>query len=114
LGFEFKRQFRLCYKREFNEVLENGKTLRGKYLVIKFLKKEEHKIGIRVSKKGLKAVKRNKVKRWIREIFRLNRENLPKGYMIVWADKKAYEAGYHKLKDDFLAILGSIKEEVND
>jgi len=45
-------------------------------------------LGVTVGKKTGKAVKRNRVKRLIREFFRLNKVCFPQGYDIVIIAKK--------------------------
>ena len=71
---------------EFKNVLDKGKFYRGKYITIYINKnkKEKNIIGIAISKKLGKAVKRNRLKRIIRESYRLQKDNLIKGYNIVF------------------------------
>lgn len=71
---------------EFKNVLSKGKFYVGKYVTIYIKKnnKKENYIGIAVSTKVAKAVKRNKIKRIIRESFRLNKNKLTKGNDIVF------------------------------
>ena len=62
---------------EFKNVLSKGKFFVGKYVTIyiKNNKKNENYVGIAVGTKVAKAVKRNKIKRLIRESYRLNKNN---------------------------------------
>ncbi len=71
---------------EFKNVMNKGKFYRGKYVTIYITKnkEEKNKIGIAISKKLGKANKRNRLKRLIRESYRLQKSNLKKGYNIVF------------------------------
>lgn len=71
---------------EFKTVMNKGKFYRGKYITIYINenKEDKNKIGIAISKKLGKANKRNRLKRLIRESYRLQKDNLQKGYNIVF------------------------------
>jgi ribonuclease P protein component len=75
---------------------------------------ESLKIAFLVSKRyGRKAVLRNKVKRWFREIFRNNRHYFPVPAHIVMTSAFNYEdLDFNKLKNDFLEVVRS--EEFTD
>ena len=64
------------------------------------------RLGVTVSKKTGNAVKRNKVKRLIREHFRLNRSRFPQGYDIVIAAKKdASFLDFREIKEELGKII---------
>ena len=75
---------------EFKNVLSKGKFYVGKYIIAYILNnsKSENYFGVAVSSKIGNAVKRNRVKRVIRESYRVNKDKIKKGYNIVILCKK--------------------------
>lgn len=73
---------------EFQKVLKSGKWFGAECVVIYVLPngREENRIGVAVGKKAGKSVVRNRLKRLIRESYRLNEEQIEKGLdmVIVW------------------------------
>ena len=95
---------------EFKNVLSKGKFYIGKQISIYVLKnnKKINVIGVAVSIKQCGAVKRNRIKRLIRENYRLVKNNLKQGYDIVflWNKKgEADEANYYIIKSDMEKIF---------
>ena len=95
---------------EFQNVLSKGKFYVGKQITIYIStnKLNENIIGIAVSTKACNAVKRNHIKRLIRENYRLIKNDLKKGNNIVflWNKKvKAEEANYYTIKKDMNKLL---------
>lgn len=99
------KQNRLKKEKDFENVFKNGKTVKCQNLFFKYVPSgEESRIGIVVSKKVSKrAVDRNKVKRRIREIFRLTGDKLKTGFNIIIV-------AYPSIKDK---EFKSIKEEID-
>ena len=64
-----------------------------------------NRFGITVSTKIGKAVVRNKIRRRLREIYRLNEENLNRGYdIVIVARRKSRDSEYMQLNDDFVFL----------
>ena len=95
---------------EFKNVFLKGKFYRGKQISIYVLKNKVNinVIGIAVSTKQCGAVQRNRIKRLIRENYRLIKDNLKQGYDIVflWNKKgEIKEASYYTIKKDIENIV---------
>ena len=71
---------------EFKNVLSKGKFYISKHVTmyVKNNNKKENFVGIAVSTKLGKAVVRNRIKRLIRESYRLEKNSIKKGYDIVF------------------------------
>jgi len=95
---------------EFRKVLSKGKYYSGKYIEAFIMKNKSEKIllGIAINTKIGKAVKRNLIKRLIRENYTKNEDNLKEGYSIVFLWKKNSDISNAKFKNvqtDMINIL---------
>jgi len=94
--------------REFRKVYDKGKSLSNKYLVIFFIKNglEYNRVGFSVTKKIGNAVTRNRVKRLIKEAFRLNSKNINQGYDIIFLSRiRCNQATYLDVEKSVLNLL---------
>lgn len=96
---------------EFKNVLSKGKYYSGDYIKA-FIRTNNKKIynylGIAISVKVAKAVRRNYIKRLIRENYRLIEDNIKSGYSIVflWKKKVGVEnATFKNIKEDINKIF---------
>lgn len=71
---------------EFKNVIKKGHYFVRKHVIVYLTKNNDNKniIGIAVNTKLCNAVKRNRIKRVIRESFYKEEKNLKKGYNIVF------------------------------
>ena len=97
---------------EFKNVFVKGKYISGEYIeaVIKKNKTTENLnfLGIAINVKIAKAVKRNHIKRLIREVYRLNENRIKTGYSIVFLWKKKQNiinANFENVKKDMENIF---------
>ncbi|SMC57319.1 ribonuclease P protein component [Papillibacter cinnamivorans] len=71
---------------------------------------EVDRIGITVGGKIGNAVKRNRVRRRLKEIYRLNEHLLRTGFdIVVVARVRAEYAPYRELEESFLSLCGKLK-----
>ncbi len=63
------------------------------------------RLGLAVTKRLGKAVKRNRVKRLLREFFRRHREMLPPEDLVIMAKKGAADLDYHQVQEELSRVL---------
>jgi ribonuclease P protein component len=99
---------RLTHPSEFARVRETGAVVRGKLLVLGFLEvagSAETRSGFVTSKRVGNAVIRNRIRRRLREIYRLHRSTLRAGFwLVVIARAPAANASYRALEDEWLRL----------
>ena len=99
---------------EFKNVLNNRKFYSGKQITIYINRNKlnENVIGIAVSSKSGKAVRRNHVKRLIRENYYNKKIQLKRGYSIVFVWNRKIDiknANYHVIESDMEKIFEKLK-----
>ena len=87
--------------------LYHSTGLADSYLVLYARRNREgiNRVGITVSKKLGHAVVRNRVRRRLREVYRLNEEKFQSGWdIVVVARTRAVKAPFHKLTESYLSL----------
>jgi len=104
--FSFPKGVRILRRTDFRKVYDEGSRFSSPYFAAFCLKQPDSqagsKIGFTVTKALGKAVKRNRMKRRLREAVRLHLSNLPNSWMIVMNGRKGL----------FSAEFPSIEREV--
>ena len=96
---------------EFRKVLSKGKYYSGKNIeayVLENNKKDCNFLGLAISVKTAKAVKRNMIKRLLRENYKILENNIINGVSIVFLWKKGIDtknALFNNIKDDMNYIF---------
>ena len=97
----------------FKQVYSRGRSKASPYLVLYTLPNgsAQNRLGISVSRKVGKAVRRNRLKRLVREIYRLEEANMQKGYDIVAVLRAAAGAlprprDYQEIHRSFIHLAG--------
>jgi len=108
--YTFPKTERLLKKWEFQRVFAENRKYTGRYLVIHILREQPtRKVGILVSRKIGKAVKRNRIKRLIREAYRLNKHSLPNNiHLVITAKQGIGDLKYKDIEEDLLEIYNNL------
>ncbi len=106
--FGFSKGERLRKHSEFVNVTRNGQKIHTTHFIVFLTESPEGKtrLGVTVSRRVGKAVKRNRVKRLLREFFRLHKHLLPQGYdVVIIAKPQAGNLDYHQVKKELSQVL---------
>ena len=78
MNYRFTKSEHLTKKREFERVFNEGKVIKNEFFVLYVIPNDftHSRIGLVVSKKVGNAVRRNRAKRLLREVYRLNKHLL--------------------------------------
>jgi ribonuclease P protein component len=108
IGFELPRSSRLQRDSEFKLVRASGKSWTGTHLILAALHRENDspsRVGIITTRRLGNAVVRNRIRRKIREIFRLNQHHVRQGYWVVTIARiSSALASYRELERDWLRL----------
>lgn len=96
---------------EFHRLYSKGRSAATPWLVVyvRKTKRQRNRIGFTVSTKLGKAVVRNRVRRRLREIYRLHESSIQKGTeLVVVARVRAVHATYPQLENAFLSACAKL------
>ena len=110
----FARRYRLTKTDEFSSVFGFRRAIRGKLLMLHYQPRPEGmtepRLGLVVGKKLLKhAVARNRLKRIVREQFRLRRASLPGVDLVVRLAVKPKPLDGKQIADDIVALFDKLQ-----
>jgi ribonuclease P protein component len=117
VGKYMKKTVTIKSNRDFQRLYHRGKSAASGTLVLYCQRSRsgESRLGITTGTKLGHAVVRNRVRRQVREIYRLHRDELVPGKdLVVVVRVRAVQQGYHAMERDFLRLakkLGLLKEQ---
>jgi ribonuclease P protein component len=123
MNFKFSKPERLSSKIEIDQLFADGKNIKIGKLLFKFIVKEEAawphvQYLIVVPKRRVKkAVDRNRIKRQLREVIRLNKTKTPlvanKRLLLSVIYQGSENVEYSRLEHDFLEALNALDASIN-
>ena len=109
----FRRADRVRLHREFDHVYQRGRRVAGRYALLHAVPNGlgRPRLGTTVGRRVGGAVVRNRVKRWIRETFRLHKAVFPPGHdVVIQARAGAAGATHEELEREILALAARFLE----
>ncbi len=106
----FRAAAHIRQRRDFQAVYDTGRKLHGRTMTIFALARPDagSRLGIAATRKLGSAVERNRAKRLVRELFRLN--PAPPGLDIVVVPRRAlFDATFRSLEAEYVATLGRLR-----
>lgn len=104
---------RIRKRTEFVELYRKGRRIRGRYFHLVFQPNERgfSRLGVVVSKRIGKAVVRNRIKRWFREVFRKNKAVLARPVdMVLIAQKDILGLDWKSLVEEYRNMVKKLFE----
>lgn len=101
----FSKDERLLKSCDFSTAYKIGKKASSRYFFVAWIAGEKRRLGITVSSKVGNACVRNKIKRVIRDFFRLNKEKFPLGDCVVTAKVGAGDLDNKEIREELGKIL---------
>jgi ribonuclease P protein component len=108
-----QRRHRLSRSRDFDAVYRQGRSVSTRFLVLYWFSRDsddDPRVGLAVPRKAGGAVRRNRLKRQLREVWRLLLDELPPGHDYVLVVRPglaeaAEQRGFDWLRDRVTEVL---------
>ncbi|MBW2028359.1 MAG: ribonuclease P protein component [Deltaproteobacteria bacterium] len=107
-SFSFSKRERILRRRDFIRLYRKGSIYHTAHFKISFMENglDVTRLGITVGRRVGNAVRRNRIKRLVREVFRLHKAGFPKGYdLIVTAKRGAADLGFRDVERELSEFL---------
>ena len=111
--FSFSKQDKIRKGHDYSRLKAEGSVFKTKLLVFNFMESDKMRLGLIVTKKVGDSVTRNRTKRWIREVFRLNRTAFSRPVDLVIIPRKS-ELSFDEIKRDFLYFAEKFNGRISD
>ncbi len=107
-SFRFTKKERITQPQDFRRVMKSGRRHTSRNFILFILKNEKtfHRLGIVVKKEIGPATYRNRMKRYLREFFRLHKHQIKGSYdIILMAKKGCLFRGYQEAEKELKGLF---------
>ncbi len=108
-SFRFKKKERITQPQDFRTVMKFGRRVSSRSFIL-FIQKNEkafHRLGIVIKKEVGPATLRNRLKRYVREFFRLHNHRIIGSCDIILMIKKGCSLnGYQEAEEELRRLFG--------
>jgi len=105
-----KRHEILKSRERISRILRQGRRYHGEHVTLYCMPSEKMGFAVLVKKNSGKPYQRNKVKRWVREIYRMEKDNFPAPCDIIILVQGAYGFHeFHALKTDVETLFKKVR-----
>jgi len=111
----FSRVERLRRKRDFDAVFQDGSRFCGRMLIVRARPNDlpHARLGMMIAKQFGNAVRRNRIRRLIREAFRLNKPPASVGLdLVVTLTRGWKDASFDEVQTDWCRLVERIRERL--
>jgi ribonuclease P protein component len=107
-----RKQEILRGKDSFREIFEKGEFRKGKYMTCLFLQGSKHRVAFAVSRQVKGAVRRNRIRRRLREVYRSRRREVKlRGALVLFGRIATDKASFDQLENDFRQLVELLSPE---
>ncbi|MBN2414809.1 ribonuclease P protein component [bacterium] len=93
---------------DFRRILQKGSQVNGSALRFFIVQAPRRRVGFIVPKRVIRtAVERNRIKRWLRELYRCNKQMFSSCHLIIKIERRPQ--GFRELEAEFLSLAAAGK-----
>ena len=97
---------------EFSRIYRKGRFVAGRHVVLHYLRRPGNpkRLGVTTSRQVRSSVRRNRIKRLLRESYRQIENQIPEGYDLILVGRNSTELpDYDQIRTDVLKLLRRAK-----